>query len=83
MEFPANPDVPNAYGVSRNQARDDVLPLLRDLAKLVNNVGVQMAGPSSNPVQRRDMDRIRAQYEARNITAPRINAVIAFLEENP
>ncbi len=45
--------------------------VLTDCSKALNNIGVQFAGPSSNEVNQRDINQIRAVYEKWNIEESR------------
>lgn len=46
------------------------------MAKALNNIGVEFAGPSSNEVQQRDIEALRAIFLRMEIETPRMREAL-------
>lgn len=56
------------------------LETVQDMAKALNNISVQMCGPTSNPIQKHEFGRVRGIFEKFDLTSPRIEEALTDLE---
>jgi hypothetical protein len=68
--------------IARVRAQNERMrAVLSDASKALNNIGVEFAGPSSNPQHQKDINRLRANFERWNIQEYRFRDALSDAAE--
>lgn len=55
---------------------EDAAAVFLSMAKALNNIGVELAGPSTNVGSAAEIAKVRAVFERHNITSPRMREAL-------